>query len=419
MTLTELLLLVVHVLVALAACGVLAWGGRHAARRLGQPLVVGEIVAGMLGGPVLAVVLGVATFRLLMPAAVLSALKFVTEIGLVLFLVGLAHKLRTGPTGGYGRTVGWVAFGGFVPSAAGGVVLAGWILLTGGGAVRGHSPTPAFVVFLAVAMATSAVPVLARILADRGMADTSVGRLAVAAAVVMDTVGWLLLSIAVGLNTGSQTGFMQATAVLGGGAAVALGIRAMLRTDVAAALCARLPRFTAVLLAIVTLAVAFTVERLGLTSILGAILVGLAVPSADGWATAVAAVSRIGRALVPIFFVVTGVAVLTSAFSAAPWTVIVVATGLAIVSKIGGGYLGARLGGKDRADAARVGALMNTRGLTELVVIQAGYGTGIVAGPLYLALVVMAVVTTAMTGPLLTLVDRVAARRPAPVAKEA
>jgi Kef-type K+ transport system membrane component KefB len=263
------------------------------------------------------------------------------------------------------------------------------------------------VLLVAVTLAITAVPVLARILTDRDMAGTVSGRLAMTAAIVMDTGGWLLLAVAVGLRSGNLAGFLQSVGVLVGGAVVALGIRRVLRTEAAGRLCARLPRTTAVLLAAVAIAVALTVEHLGLTSILGAALVGLAVPVNEApWARTVGLVSGVGRALVPVFFVVTGVSVLIGAFSAAPWTLIAVVIVLGVAGKLGGGYVGARLGGQSRKVAVQVGTMMNTRGLTELIVLQVGYSSGILTAPLLLALVIMALATTALTGPLLLAVDR-------------
>jgi Kef-type K+ transport system membrane component KefB len=275
-------------------------------------------------------------------------------------------------------------------------------------AVRGSAPAPAFVLMVAVTMAITAVPVLARILTDRGMTGTLSGRLSMTASIAMDTGGWLLLAVAIGLRSGNLLGFAKAIAVLAGGAVVALGIRRVLRTDMAARFCAKLPRTTAVVLAAVALAVALTVEHLGLTSILGAALVGLAVPVNDSapWAQAVGLVTGASRVLVPVFFAVTGVTVLIGAFSTAPWTLIAVVIVLAVAGKFGGGYVGARLGGQSRKTAVQVGTMMNTRGLTELIVLQAGFSAGILTPPLMLTLVIMALATTALTGPLLLVIDR-------------
>jgi len=108
---------------------------------------------------------------------------------------------------------------------------------------------------------------------------------------------------------------------------------------------------------------------------------------------------------VPAFFVTTGLKLWTAS-GGIPWLVAVVATVLAVLAKVGGGYLFSRRGGEDRAGALRVGVLLNTRGLTEIVLLQTGYNAGVITPALYLALLVMALVTTAMTGPLLSGVDR-------------
>lgn len=396
-----------HVVAALAVILLVALAGRQVARWLRQPEVIGEITAGLLAGPAAVALLGTARFHVLLPASVLSVLKTCGELGLILLLVGVAHELRTGPTRLPRRAVAWVVAGSFVPPLLLGAMLGLVLLRVGAPAVRGSAPAPAFVVLVAVTLAITAVPVLARILTDRGMTGTLSGRLAMTAAIAMDTGGWLLLAVGIGLRSGQLTGFLQSLGVLAGGAVVALGIRRVLRTELAGRLCERLPRTTAVLLAAVAIAVALTVEHLGLTSILGAALVGLAVPAKDApWTKVVGLVTGSGRLLVPVFFVVTGVSVLIGAFSAAPWALIAAVIALGVAGKLGGGYLGARLGGQSRHVSVQVGTMMNTRGLTELIVLQAGYSAGILTAPMMLALVIMALTTTALTGPLLLAIDR-------------
>ncbi|GAB3462328.1 cation:proton antiporter [Actinophytocola sediminis] len=405
---------VAHVGVTFALVLVIALLGRWVARVLRQPEVIGEIALGLLIGPVLVAVVGADAFGRLVPGDVLAVLKFLAQIGLVLFLVGLTHRMRRAPAGSARGAVGWVTFGGSVPSFLLGALFGVWVLLTQDGGVRGSAPAPAFLVFVAVALAVSAVPVLARILADRKMVDSPVGWLALASAGIIDTAGWLLLTVAVGLSTGSLAGLVRTLLVLAGTVVVALVIRRVLRLPAAARSCARWPRWSATVLGAVALAGAFGVEHLGLSVIFGALLVGLAIPAEEDtrWGEVVATVSRAGRTLVPAFFVVTGITVLTKAFTAVPWTVVLLVTVLGMLGKVGGGYLGARLAGESRPVATRVGVLLNTRGLTELIVLEIGYHAHILSGPLYLAFVVMALSTTALTGPLLTLLDRLSAARP-------
>jgi Kef-type K+ transport system membrane component KefB len=408
----DIWLRVAHIAVTFSVVLLIALLGRWAARALRQPEVIGEIAAGVLIGPIMVAAVGPDAFDRLVPGDVLAVLKVIAQIGLVLFLVGLTHRLRLAPTDSGRRAVGWVAVGGSVPCFVLGALFGGWVLLTQDGGVRGTAPTPAFLVFVAVALAVSAVPVLARILADRKMVDSPVGWLALASAGIIDTAGWMLLLVAVGLSIGSLAGFLNTMLVLAGALLVALVIRRVLRTSAASRLCERLPRLSATLLAAIALAGAFGVEQLGLSVIFGALLLGLAIPAEDTrWREVVSSVSRVGRVLVPAFFVVTGITVLTKAFTSVPWSAVLLVTVLGILGKIGGGYLGSRLAGEPRPVAARLGILLNTRGLTELIVLEIGYQANILSGPLYLAFVVMALSTTALTGPLLTLLDRVLASR--------
>ncbi|MFF8827738.1 cation:proton antiporter [Streptomyces sp. NPDC015131] len=414
----DLLRWAAHAVAALAAVLLLAAAGRSAARRLRQPEVVGEVTVGLLAGPAVVALFGGAVLDALLPGPVFRLLTLAGEAGLVLFLVGLAHKLRLGPDRPPRRAMAWVTAGSLVPPLLTGVLLTGWVLLTGDTAARGTAPLPAFVLMVAVSLSITAVPVMARILTDRGMGASAAGRLALASAIVIDAAGWLLLTAAVALGAGDPAGALGTARALLVGAVGALAVRFGLRTRAARGLCARLPRTAAVALGAAALAVALAMEHLGMTAILGAALVGLAVPGDERapWAGAVASVARTGRALAPAFFVVTGVTVLTGAFASASGWLIGVTVLLGCAGKVLGGYAGARLGGLTRPEAGRVGALMNTRGLTELIVLQTGLSAGILSGPLVLALVVMALVTTAMTGPLLNVLDRRDRRRAGPPA---
>lgn len=404
----------VQVVTTLAVVFVIGWLGRLAARVLRQPEVIGEIVAGLAAGPAAVALLGPRLFSTVLPDSVLDVLKLFADIGLVLFLVGLTHRLHHSGQRLHGRTTGWTVAGGLVPALLAGVLLACWILFAEDGAVRGHASLPSFLLMCATATSITAVPVLARMLADCGLTDTVAGGLAMTAAVVIDTFGWLLLSISVGLNSGEMSGFFRVMAVLAGGALVAFLVRQAARTRAASVLCTRMPWSTSVLLGAAAIAMGLAAERLGLTAVFGAVLIGLAIPAerADApWAKRVVPIGKAGKAFLPAFFVVTGITVFARGVSALHWPLIVVAIVLAVLGKGAGSYLGARLGGESRHTALRVGVLMNMRGLTELIVLKVGFSAGIISAPLFVALVIMAVAVTVLTGPLLRLLER---RVPAP-----
>ncbi|MEU8028935.1 cation:proton antiporter [Streptomyces sp. NPDC049099] len=399
---------VVHAAVALAFILLIAMAGRAAARMLRQPEVIGEIVTGLLAGPAAIALLGRDTFGTVLPGSVLDLLKLVSKAAVVLFLVGLAHKLGSGPGRPPRRSTAWVAAGALVPPLLTGMVLAALVLLFDDTAARGSAPLPAFVLMVAVSMSITAVPVMARILHDRGMTQSAAGRTALAAAILIDAVGWLLLTVAIGLGNGNLTGSLHSVRALAFGAVCALAVRHTLRSRVARRACVRRPRTVAVLLGATTLGVALTMEHLGMTAILGAALVGLSIPADEQapWERTVAMVSHVGSALAPAFFVVTGITVLTGSFADMSWQLPVSAVVLGCLGKGLGGYLGARRGGQPGSAARRIAVLMNTRGLTELIVLQAGFSAGILTAPMVLTLIVMALTTTALTGPLLSLLDQ-------------
>src|SRR6266550_3728676 len=163
-----------HLLVALAAVLLVAQLGRMAARTVRQPTVVAEIAAGLLIGPAILGLGGQHMLAVLLPADVLGRLRMVGYVGLVLFLVGIGHHLRDVPHR-TARTVAWTALGAWlVPLLCGGL-FAVWVLSRDDRALRGDAPAPAFVLFVGIGLSVTAIPVLARILVDRGLLDSEVG----------------------------------------------------------------------------------------------------------------------------------------------------------------------------------------------------------------------------------------------------
>jgi Kef-type K+ transport system membrane component KefB len=402
----------VHVVAALAGVLLAAHLGRLLTRALRQPGVIAEVAIGLLIGPVILAIGGNGALTALVPPIVSNALHVVGEVGLVLFLVSVAHHLRAVriPSG---RTLTRIVPGALLLPLVGGVAFAAWVLLAGDPSLRSSKPAITLVLLLAAALSVTAVPVLARLLADVGLVDSEVGKLAMVTAVVTDVVAWVLLALAVGLSAGSWSSLLLlVAATVLTVVSVLLAFR-LLVADPADRFLARFPRSTAVLIAAVALVAAVLTKRTGLTEVCGALAVGFALPAKPQWEKVVGTVSRLGGQLVPVYFVATGITVLTSGMRSFPVGVIVVLTMLATAAKVAGSYLGARAAGKSPELSLRLGVLLNTRGLTELVVLQAGYSAGILTAPLFAAFVVMALLTTAMTGPLCGRIDRYAARRKA------
>jgi Kef-type K+ transport system membrane component KefB len=394
-------------LVALAVIGAaLAVGtvGRRLARVLRQPEIVGDIALCLICGALLAGWTGWGGAH----APGRTIVSDLGHAGLALFLIGVAYELRSGGRWFAGRALAWLSAGSALLPMAFGSLFAVWVLTAAGPTLRGTAPAPALVLFLALALAVTAVPVLAGILRDRGIFHTDTGRLAMASAVLIDCFTWVLLAVAIGLVTGSKDWTTLIVFV-----AVAL---------MAALVCARVlalvpvrefgagrPWLTTVAVAVAAIIAAFTTRDFGLTDVFGAVLVGLVLPvrhaQGHGWRIAVERLQGLGRGLLPVLFFFTGATLAAGPHNVVSWTAILLAVSLAVGSKIGGSYLGARLGGQSAYESRRLAALMNTRGLTEIIVLQAGYSTGILTPALYLALLIMAMLTTAMSGPLLQIVE--------------
>jgi Kef-type K+ transport system membrane component KefB len=398
-------------MVALAAVLAAGHAGGVLARWARQPPVIGEIAAGLAAGPALLALAG-DRVDVLLPHPVLHTLQLCGQIGLALFLVGVGYEIRPGESGVGGRTIGWVIAGALLPAMLTGGVLALWVAAGGHPALRGGAPAAAFGLLLVVALAVTAVPVLARILADRHMLASTEGRIALTAAVAIDALTWLLLAVALGLAAGGRGGAVQALGVLAMGGLGCLALRRALAGATPTRLCARYPRAAAVALGAAALACAAVTEHYRLTVVFGAVMLGLALPHGErgaAWDRAVRSTATVGRWLVPVFFTTTGLALSSSRAHTVAWTALAVVVVLAVLGKVAGGWLGARIGGLPPWTGLRLGILMNTRGLTEIVVLQAGYSAGILTPQLFLALVLMALLATALTGPLLSLTDRRAA----------
>jgi Kef-type K+ transport system membrane component KefB len=288
----------------------------------------------------------------------------------------------------------------------------GCLVALGFAGTYGPAGRAPFVAFVGVAMAATAFPVLARILTDRGLATEPLGRLAMSAAAVTDVVTWTLLAAVI---AGAATGGRWRVALVPVFVLVlAYGVRPLLARVLTGRGRARPGDAVTVplLLAGLMLCCAVT-EWLGVHYVFGAFSFGVVVARsapAELRRRVVGRIESIGiELLLPVYFVTAGLQVDLSGVHAGILGVLAAVLAVAILTKTTGAYAGGRLAGLPGDDALRISVLMNTRGLTEIVVLTVGLRLGLVDDRFYSAMVVMAVLTTAMTGPLLTLIDR---RRP-------
>ncbi|MFF7898936.1 cation:proton antiporter [Streptomyces sp. NPDC088817] len=400
--------LALHALAVLAVVLVVARPARRAATLVRQPPVIGEIALGLIVVPVLTTAAGPGLVGTVLPAEVTDHVHTVGLAGLALYLTGVGHSARPRRSEVSPRSYGWLLAGSLLPGLLAGMLVSGWVVWRDEPGDRGTAPTAALVLLLAAAFAVTAVPVLARILTDRGIADTTEGRLSLLVAVTIDALTWLVLTAALAAAASGSGRFVRAAAVIIAGAMAALTLRWLLGRTAVGRLCARWPVAAAIALCAIAVAAAMTTERAGLTAIFGAVLVGLAVPQDGEWGPrtrTVRTVQRCGLLFVPVFFVTAGLQMSADGADGFSWATLVLVLLLATAAKLGGGYAGARAARLPTGTALRFGVLMNTRGLTEIAVLQAGLSAGILSSGLFLALALMAVVTTAATGPLLSAVD--------------
>jgi Kef-type K+ transport system membrane component KefB len=390
-------------------------------RRLGQPPVIGEILTGIALGPSLLGAVWPSGQRWLFPTDLLSVINALAQVGLVLFMFLIGYELSVGQVRSSGRVAALVSHVSVAVPMIGGVLLA--FVMYG----RFADPAigfPAFALFIALSMSITAFPVLARILTDRKIDHTPVGALALTCAAVDDITAWCLLALATAL--GRHTSL---TAVLTTVALTAVFISVMmyglrpLVARLAERHADRLGGGTALLLVLFAgiLLASFATDWIGIHAIFGAFLFGAIVPRGAAQAAAVELMRGVTLVLLlPLFFAYSGLQTNFRLIGAEPalwgWCALIIA--VATVTKWAGSTGAARLTGLGWQESLSLGALMNCRGLTELVVLGVGLQLGIITPTVFAMLVVMTLVTTALTAPGLTLIDRLAARQRATPVKQ-
>lgn len=392
---------IVLLLLDLALILVLARVLGAAAKRVGQPAVIGEVVAGIALGPSL---FHGAITRHLFPSELMPVLTGIADVGLVLFMFIVGYELDASLIRGRGRQAASISLGSILVPLAAGFGLGCWLASR-----NAHGRVVPFALFVGASMSVTAFPVLARILADRGLHRTRIGALAIASAAVDDIAAWSLLAVVVtvaGVPGTAQWHVALAPAYL---LVMLLLVRPALgRMGRVAAHAGRLtPDVLAVVLTVLLLSAAAT-EWMGVHFIFGAFVAGVVMPRESAEALRQAILERLEQLsvllLLPVFFVVSGLAVNLAAVDGSRLVQLVAILGVAVGGKFVGAYLGGRAAGVSNRQSGALATLMNTRGLTELIILNVGLQNGVIAAPLFTLLVVMAVVTTAMTGPLLRVV---------------
>jgi Kef-type K+ transport system membrane component KefB len=374
--------------------------------RLGQPAVIGEIVAGLLLGPTVLGALPGDPSSELFPADALSVLKLIGQLGLALFMFTVGWDLDLRVVRRREGAAAAVSIASILLPFALGLGLAVHLHPDHDTVAGAAVPFWPFALFIGASLALTAFPVLARILQETRLAATPLGTLVLTAAAVDDLVGWSVLAVALAVLASS--GAWDYVRIVLESALFVVAIVFVVRPGLRMLLRDPTPGREALVLP-VALVGAYATEAIGIHAVFGAFLVGTAMPRPHGENALIEFrrhLSPTVAVLAPIYFVTSGMAVDIPGLRAgdlADFLLILVA---ACAGKFLGAFGGARAAGIGIRESATVGVLMNTRGLIEIVLLTVGRDQGLIDDRLFTMLALMAIVTTLLTSPALRRIGR-------------
>jgi len=398
-----------HVLATLAAVILLGRFLAFVLKPLGQPAVVGEIVAGILLGPSLLGAWSPDTMHLLIPDATadpqrltLTALGTVSQMGIVFYMFIVGLELNTSLLAKSAHAAIAISHASIVIPFLSGAALALWLFTP---YAPSGVPFTSFALFMGIAMSITAFPVLARILTDRRLDSTPLGQIALGCAASDDVTAWCLLAVVIGIAQANLTGafwtLVWTLIYLGVMLLIVrpLAVRSLLTSEAGVSASRIAGLFALVLTS------ALMTELIGIHAIFGAFLMGVIIPCSSPIAIAVKSklYDVVTLLFLPAFFAITGMNTQIGLISGWDhWLVCGVILLVATAGKFGGTFIAARLTGVDNRMSAALGVLMNTRGLMELIVLNIGLSLGVISPSLYAMMVLMALCTTMLTGPVIS-----------------
>ncbi|TGK39379.1 sodium:proton antiporter [Leptospira gomenensis] len=375
---------------------------------LGQPAVIGEILAGILLGPSLLGFLFPQGFQLLFPKESLSTLQILSQLGLLMFMFVIGMELDLKVLKNQAESAVVISHSSIMFPFLLGAGLAYFLYIPL--APKGVDFI-AFCLFMGIGMSITAFPVLARIILEKGWTKTALGGLAITAAAADDVTAWCILAIVVTIvNAGSfSSGILTILMSLAYMLVMWKGILPLMRR--AGKLYTTKESMTKTISASFFLFIfvsSWITEIIGIHALFGAFLAGVVMPDKKELRSNL--VDKIEdfslTVLLPLFFAFTGLRTKFGLLSSSGlWPVFFLILFVAVLGKLGGSAVAARISGKNWKDSLSVGVLMNTRGLMELIVLNIGYDLGILSEEIFSMMVLMALTTTVMTGPGLKLLD--------------
>lgn len=411
---SEPISLFTHVLLALVIVLLCARGLGAFFQRFGQPPVIGEMIAGILLGPSLLGRVSPALFNYVLPNQVAPYLSVIANIGVILYMFLVGVELNTKLLRKRTHASIATSHASIVVPFILGSALALWLYpMYSTNDVR----FVVFALFMGVSMSVTAFPVLARVVTDRGMQQDQLGNIALACAAIDDVTAWCLFALVVSV---AQAHAGRVLLTLGLTAGFIFSVFVFLRPAADwfvrhhAAHRRETGQSSIVIACVALLLAALTTQWIGIHALFGAFLVGTIIPHDSRLAQDIKQKFEdlVVILFLPAFFAFTGLRTQIGLLhGGADWAICLVIIIVASVGKFGGGTIAAWLTGLGWREAASLGILMNTRGLMELIVLNVGLDLGVLSPALFAMLVIMAIVTTFSTTPVLQVLAR--ERRPA------
>ena len=399
-------MLLIQLVVILLVVRVVGW----LFARLHQPTVIGEILAGILLGPSLLGAVWPEAMETLFPAHSLGNLELLSQFGLILFMFTIGMELRMKDLKGQAQQAFIISQSGIIFPFILGIILT-YGLCSRPELLSEGSSFLSLALFVGISLSITAFPVLARIIQERSLSHSHLGRLALSTAAMGDIVAWLMLAAIMAVSQGgSFTSALYNMLFLALYLAVIFGILRPLFGLLGRRVRHRevLSKSLMGLIFILLMASAYFTEIMSMHALFGAFMLGLVMPeNLDFRVIVKEKVEDVALLLLlPLFFVSSGLRTELGLVNTPQlWGLFLICTLVAVVGKMGGTYLAARSCGIQRRESLYLGAYMNTRGLMELVVLRIGLDLGVLSPVLFTILVMMTLVTTIMTAPTLQLID--------------
>ncbi|MET0637703.1 MAG: cation:proton antiporter [Chitinophagaceae bacterium] len=406
-----LAILLLQILTIITVARIFGW----VCKKIRQPTVIGEIMAGIFLGPSFVGMYLPEFSAFLFPAKSLPNLQFLSQIGLILFMYVVGMELDLKFLRNKAKDAVVVSHASIIFPFTLGIGLAYYIYVN-------YAPDNihflSFSLFMGIAMSITAFPVLARIVQERGLSKTRLGTIVITCAAADDITAWCILAAVIAIvKAGSITSALFT--ILMAIAYVIVMLRVvrpfLKRMGEKYASKESISKPVVAIFFLTLLSSAYITEVIGIHALFGAFMAGVIMPARSNFRSIfIEKVEDVSLVLLlPLFFVFTGLRTQINLLNDGNmWWVCIAIILVAVVGKFVGSMVAARFVGQSWKDSLSIGALMNTRGLMELIVLNIGYDLGVLTPSIFAMMVIMALLTTFMTGPALDLINRIWPEKP-------